>query len=28
VWPGDERDNLMAPRSSGVDYFFGETGGS
>ena len=25
VWPGDKRDNLMAPRSSAVDYFFGET---
>jgi uncharacterized cupin superfamily protein len=26
VWTLEGRDNLMAPRSSGVDYFFGETG--
>ncbi|HZO60360.1 MAG TPA: cupin domain-containing protein [Solirubrobacterales bacterium] len=26
VWTPGKQDDLMAPRSSGVDYFFGETG--
>ena len=28
VWTGNKADDLIAPRSSGVDYFFGETGSS
>ena len=27
VWPGNREDNLIVRRSSGVDYFDGETGG-
>jgi hypothetical protein len=27
VWTGNEEDDLIAPRSSGVDYWFGEAPG-
>ena len=26
IWTGNREDDLLAPRSSGVDYWFGETG--
>ena len=27
IWTGDRAEDLMAPRSSGVDYYHGESGG-